>query len=345
MKVVLTEPYYDLYSPTRDNVSVQITDVSNNAMLFRGYVIPNVYNQPYTKFYDTLELECAETVSNLKYLEYAPVNGVSKEIVSLKNVVDQCMKASDISVYHVADSYRVEDSLLDELHIDEANFFDDDPENSPWKLDEILKEICKFSGLTFYTEGTEGFFLDKEQLLYSDPVSFHKYVVDVSGYQTETPDIPVIDISINDWAATGTNLELDENYNQIKITANTYPIDEELPDIFENFQNLYIVNQWVPNDTGENSTPSQQVFIRVAPFESGNYTCRFFSPSKYLEFIPQTFGYFIVDESDAIQPTVPDSNHRNGEIDTAPPYPPYPGDDITDIGCKVLKAGSIDFIS
>ena len=43
----------------------------------------------------------------------------------------------------------------------ECFIYDDNDEKSPWKLDEVLEEICKFSGLTFYTDSSNGFFIDK----------------------------------------------------------------------------------------------------------------------------------------------------------------------------------------
>lgn len=237
VRLVLTEPYFDLYSPTKDDVQVQINDLTNDKLLFRGFVLPNIYNQTYSKFYDTLEISCAETVSNLKYIQYQPVNAVSREIVSLKSVIDKCMEYSLIDTYHVADSYRVTDSLIDELFIDENNFYEDDAENTPLKYDEVLKEICKFCGLTFYTEEDEAWFVDKELLLYPNLESYHTYTVGVDSYQTTSPDIHTVDISIGDWTETGTALELDETFNKIIVTSNTYPIEEELVDIFENFQN------------------------------------------------------------------------------------------------------------
>jgi len=143
-----------------------------------------------------------------------------------------------------------------------------------------------------------------------------------------------IEIEIENWSGTGTNLSLEEIYNEIKVTANTYPVDEELTDIFDNFRNLYIVNTTYP-DNKDRLAPYYQVFVRVAPFTTKNFKCYFYSPSKYLD----TSGNMIVPISDAIQPTVPEN--RDGQLDYDAPYD---GDDITDIGCKVTKHSTMPFL-
>ena len=348
IRVVLHEPYFDIFSTTKDGTKVQIIDKTNDKLLFNGYTVPNIYDQGYSEFYDNLEIECVETVSILKYIEYSPVNGSTKEIVSFKSIIDKCMSSSSIQDYYVQDVYRLPDtsSFIDQLYIDENNFFDDNDEKTPWRLDEVLQEICKFSGLTFFTDASNGYFIDKSlnKVLTEDneQINYYKYNVNNNSISSYTYTNIPIDISINDWAETGSHLSLEEIYNEIKVTANTYPVDEELPDIFDNFRNLYIVNTTYPNNK-DYYLPYHQVFVRVAPFTTQNFKCYFYSPLKYNQY---TSGNMLVPISDAITPTIPDSEHRNGEIVIYDPTRPgpYPGDDISDIGCKVTKHSTMPFL-
>ena len=350
INIVLHEPYFDIFSITKDGTRVQILDKTNDKLIFNGYTVPNIYDQGYSEFYDNLEIECVETVSILKYIKYSPINGLTNEIVSFKSIIDKCMEASSIQTYYVQDVYRLPDtsSFIDQLYIDENNFFDDDDEKSPWKLDEVLQEICKFSGLTFYTEEDEGFFVDKslnkKLTEEEEQINYYKYTVASNTVLSISKTNEPIEIEIDNWSGTGTNLSLEEIYNEIKVTANTYPVDEELPDVFDNFRNLYIVNTTYPNNK-DRYLPYHQVFVRVAPFTTQNFKCYFYSPLKYNQFPSDSSGW-LVPISDAITPTIPDSEHRNGEIVIYDPiHPgPYPGDDISDIGCKVTKHSTMPFL-
>ena len=348
IRVVLHEPFFDIYSTTKDGTKVQIIDKTNDKLLFNGYTVPNIYDQAYSAYYDNLEIECVETVSILKYIKYSPINGTTNEIVSFKSIIDKCLEAASIQTYYVQDSYRLPDtsSFIDQIYIDENNFYDDNDEKTPWRLDEVLQEICKFSGLTLYTEEDECFFVDKSlnKVLTEDNeyINYYKYTVGSNTVVSISKTNEPIEIEIDNWSASGTNLSLESTYNEIKVTANTYPVDEELSDIFDNFRNLYIVNTTYPNNK-DYYLPYHQVFVRVAPFTTQNFNCYFYSPSKYNQY---TSGNMLVPISDAITPTIPDSEHRNGEIVIYDPTRPgpYPGDDISDIGCKVTKHSTMPFL-
>lgn len=340
IKVVLHEPYFDIFSTTKDGTRVQILDKTNDKLIFTGYTVPNIYDQGYSTYYDYLEIECVETTCILKYIKYSPI-GSTKEVVSFKSIIDKCMEAASIQNYYVQDSYRLPNtsSFIDQLYIDENNFFDDNDEKSPWFLDEVLSEICRFSGLTFFTEEDEGFFVDKslnkKLTEEEEQINYYKYTVGSNTVLSITKTNEPIEIEIQNWTETGTNLSLAEIYNEIKVTANTYPVDEDLPDIFDNFRNYYIVNTTYPNNK-DRYLPYHQVFVRVAPFTTQNFNCYFYSPLKYNQY---TSGNMIVPISDAIQPTVPEN--RDGQLDLEAPYD---GDDITDIGCKVTKGFSMPFL-
>lgn len=89
------EPYFDIFSTTKDGTRVQILDKTNDKLIFTGYTVPNIYDQGYTTYYDYLEIECVETTCILKYIKYSPI-GSTKEVVSFKSIIDKCMEAASI---------------------------------------------------------------------------------------------------------------------------------------------------------------------------------------------------------------------------------------------------------
>lgn len=65
---------FDLYTEDPLAISVEIRNYSENTTLFRGFVSPNAYNQPFDGLADTVTIECVDWLGIAMYVPYKPMN-------------------------------------------------------------------------------------------------------------------------------------------------------------------------------------------------------------------------------------------------------------------------------
>lgn len=228
----------DLYTADPHGIEVKVIHKSNTDEIeFHGYVTPCMYTSSYT-YIDTIEIEAVDALSTLQYYDFTYSNGSTAQNVPLMSILKRaCTLAGykeDLRWVETFNNYSIESDLC----INEGNFFDDDEEHSPWKWYEVVEEICKFLGWSCIPQGDKVYFVD------------YRYIANVVQYGTTpwtykswtvggsyTSNNPAYGWKAN-WdslnlpiAAGRTTLALDEVFNKITISANTYNIDKFIPKV------------------------------------------------------------------------------------------------------------------
>lgn len=193
----------NLYSKNLKDVTVNV--YNRNLKVFSGYLTPYIYSQPYANVLDILQLEAVSKLSVLKDINYTPVNGgLNKSIVSFKDIIWHILTDGagyDENTLRVAYRFGTEQSLND-FKISESNFYDDDDEKTPWKMDEVLTHICRYLGVSCIEfEDDWIYLLDYQQI--ANSTSFNANVIGrnvntvtvtskcaVCGYTVTYYDIP-----------------------------------------------------------------------------------------------------------------------------------------------------------
>ena len=234
IQVVTTEFIPDLYSSTPQGVEVKVYNQTEDYIEFHGYVTPCVYNQGYT-YIDTLEIECIDALSSLQYYEFTCESSNNPSNVTAISILKRaCQKAGyDGSMNYINTFQGI--NLNSYLYISESNFFDDDDEKTAWKWYDVVEEICKFLGWSAIPYRDSVYFTDYRYLgLRSDDSQNHYPWTYQSINLTNSNSISmyaagwltswVYDITLP-LAAGSPEISLDEVYNKISITANTYDIE------------------------------------------------------------------------------------------------------------------------
>lgn len=236
---------FDLYTTDPQGVKVIITSRDTTDILFKGYATPMQYGQDWTTI-DTLSLECVDMISTLKEMPYTIFGGggIKRYIEGdklicwiLSHVADEPQRwfrwywpyvnYYRINGYQFTNTWEV----LHNIKFNEANFFDDDDEQTPWSFYDVLTEICKY----FHVSAVP----------YQDGVHFIDYLYAASTYGTYSEweytldrDITLVGNSKNftwngGYVGGTASIETDDFYNIVNENTNRYDLDEIATDIMD----------------------------------------------------------------------------------------------------------------
>lgn len=259
---------FDLYTidPQEIRVVVYRTDLATDNIVFRGYATPCQYGQDWTSI-DVLSLECVECISSLKDIPYSYYGGYGGQHLSILQLIcytlakiehpNQDELYHSLTWYWPKKSYRRANGktftysidFLKAVKLNEANFFDDDDEKTPWSCYEVLEEICKFLNVTLVPYAGSYYFIDYLYSAYTDTAAYsnNRYLFWACSLDGDTTaDDPsdqtlmnsgnkmrLVNIQKSDYVGGTTEIGTDDLYNKISIDANRYDIDELMPDLYE----------------------------------------------------------------------------------------------------------------
>ena len=254
---------FDLYTTDPQGVRVVVSDLTNGYVIFRGYATPMQYSQDWTTI-DTLSLECVDCVSSLKEMQYLPVSG-EKKYESLYNIITSCFihafpeyedsifrwfrwywpqhNFKAVNDFNFNNTY----DILYNMSFNEANFFDDDDEQTPWTYWEVLEEICKYFNVSLVCYKGAYWFVDYLYAATAGNALFWQFDLDNNLYSVSLSKS--MTFSPQDFSGGTSEVSTDDTYNLVAVNTNRYDIDEIVPDLYdekkhvsinkeENFDNL-----------------------------------------------------------------------------------------------------------
>lgn len=249
IEMVSQDYNFDIYSSTAQGTKVQL--LKDSEIVWTGFITPNLYDQGFNEFRETISLEAIDGLSTLQYYKYTPV-GKSKDIVSFISIINHLIsQCHSYSYFYISDNIQKDnttDSSINELlYISEQNFFDEKKENETdndvaWTMQEVLEEICQYLGYTCIAEGDSVYFLDYDAIR-EGINTYYKYTVDNIANPTKVTKVVHKMINENDHSENGASLSLDKTYNKVKVKDNLYDFDLAIPDPFDDVDNITSYNE------------------------------------------------------------------------------------------------------
>lgn len=184
IEIVTNKILPDLYSANLKDVEVNI--YYHSLKIFSGYVTPYIYNQPYASVLDTLQIEAVSKLSILKAVDYTLIDGYDKhKIATFRDIIWHILiNGAGFNKDDLKIAYKLgTNQTLTDFKISESNFFDDDENKTPWKMDEVLTHICRYIGASIVEyENDWIYILDYQQVANSTNFMYHYF-----GMLNQTP--------------------------------------------------------------------------------------------------------------------------------------------------------------
>lgn len=211
------------------SVEVEITREEGenipDTILFSGYIDPNTFNQPFTSPLDSFSINCIDKLSTLQYYNYKDitVNNFEQYKATATNVTFKLL------LDDVLDGLSFDDILYDkskgltssrlttifnDLTISELNIIGEEADEV-WTKETVLEEMLKYLNLHIRQIGNTLYIFDWD--------SIRKKKTGYYSLKTNT-NITLSNLTVNllssMHADNGTNISIDDVYNQIQVTCN-----------------------------------------------------------------------------------------------------------------------------
>lgn len=277
IKIVNDEYLYDALSNCAQGTKVElldITDERNTALTWVGFLTPKMYNAGYDSCWETFDLEAADCISSLQYIDYEEVSGGG--ITNIQTIVNQiCDATKELDGYYWTISKKTSGGSIirpEMLSISEHNFQTNDTAEE-WKLKEVLEEICRYLGFTCLQWKNYMYFIDYQYLEPNSRIKAYRYVKS-NGYLYDGTQRNLLDaytVTAQSYMGNGASISLEPVYNKVVVNANMYAVDDFIPNPFDdefltnridsgnsfasveippyrnNVSQSYPYNQWYPN--------------------------------------------------------------------------------------------------
>lgn len=250
ISIIHSDYMLDCLSPSATGTRVLVKNETENTVLWCGYLTPNLYNSPYENCYDNFELTANDLLNTLTYIDYSTI-GSHKSIVTFKQILQKiCDINPDIKGFKVLKSKKAMGATaytqLDQYKISEQNFYSSDTDE-PWKLSEVLDEICKYAGYTAVQWRDEIYLIDYAHYTYNNATreNFFSYLKANSYASGSSTGEALLVVSGDTYRGSGGNISCDNIYNKVKVNCNFYDVDKFIPEIFkQDSLTNRLTNEW-----------------------------------------------------------------------------------------------------
>lgn len=203
---------------------ITVTIRRSNSVVWRGYVEPQTYSQPFARHLDEITINCADKLSTLQmrpYLDATPSNydyvraNVATEKRQFRDVIMRGLPEGDI-LYDCSKGVTqgAETTLFEDVAISDYVFLGDDPDNvATWE--EAVTAVLRYCNLHVRQEGSYYLIYDIDSLAHRR----NRWVdIDLLGI---TPiDSPLLRTMTSEMhAADDTQISVNEAFNQISLTC------------------------------------------------------------------------------------------------------------------------------
>lgn len=212
-----TDDLSDLYTSVYNRNTVLVEDITNNIVVFRGYITPNQYNQPYIN-YNVTQIECVDLLSVLIEKKYTPPTADALRD-SLFNVLLRYIPQHNILIYSpVLDLARLN------FKIDAV--YNAEDTGKTLTVNNVINEALKTAGLIMTSWNDVYYIFDNELITQnSNPVW-----VNISADEEITKTNIPVNLLLENYRGAEQNIEIDSTYNQITALADIEPYDAEIFD-------------------------------------------------------------------------------------------------------------------
>ena len=294
---------FDSLKPSKASVNLLVRDLAtslftgtlngtmikvkrNDELFWFGYVQPNVYTQPYKNYYDSLTLQCIDTIAQLKNVKYTYTPNASEgSIQSFFNIITHCLSYVDpnhnISTIYVDNSIKANNlfDVLDNVYIQERNFFDE--KNEAEQCDVVVGEILKYLGLTMIQYKYSYYIIEQGSNLFAQSYTLNKYTYSNNGWSkvgTEALALKTMSSAEIGIGESAGEVGLDGVFNKVTVIANNNPLGQILPD-FDDSNDIVNQNSNPNNYYEETYTKDENTYKLLTGFFKSNSNWTYTQPS------------------------------------------------------------------
>jgi len=231
----------NLYTGKLNEILIKI--FKNNELFWFGYETQNVYTTDFSDETNKLSLEFIDTVAQLDNVKYKNIDTTNNksEIRSFYEIINKILNIIDpekvISNIYVSKSFSVNNTfdLLNNLYIQEKNFFDE--ENEAQTCKEVIEDIIKFLGMSLIQFKDSYYIIDYECLKNGNNDFYHYNRNDYSNDGIITLSSDVRNLSQIGIYESNASISLENVYNKINLISNSNKISTPIPELFDDLVN------------------------------------------------------------------------------------------------------------
>ena len=218
---------------------IDIANIDPSDVKWTGFLTPKIYDAPYRDEYETYQLEAADCISSLQYIDYTLMN--EGGLVGFNAILSQiCNACKNLEGFYWTLSKNVGSSALtpDMVSIVEHNFLYSDTKE-PVKLSEVLEETCRYFGFTALQWGTRMYLIDY-QYFHSNNKLYCKYYNKNGEPLSNIYLDSYFTVSEDTYRASDATISFEPVYNKVEVRDSFYTVEEYLPNIFDD---AYLTNR------------------------------------------------------------------------------------------------------
>ena len=212
IRIVSQTALYDyLFANTQEDVIVEI--YQGQTLIFKGYVEPNIYSQPYANKYDEIDINCLDYLSILQYKKLSDVSNYNtyKSNAGISSFADILDKMGLSYAYHDGTRRIDGTDIFNDVGVSELIFLGE-TEDKEMTCEEILQELMQYLNLHIIQEGNVFYIFDWN--MQGESIDWYNIY---NGQYVNTIEGDAISILKDDYAGSSTNITVADVYNQIQL--------------------------------------------------------------------------------------------------------------------------------
>lgn len=220
---------YDLYSSTKNDVICKI--YKNDSLIYFGIITNNIYNSEYLTDLDAITVEFVDIIASLENYKYTSINTIISFYQAIKKILSEVDIDCNINKIYLHNVYthNSNNDLLNNMYIQEKNFFDEKKEGLNYK--DILSNIMQYLNLSLIQYEDSIYMFDASEL--KDTNTFIQYNLNIDTVSTITLSSNLRTVEDIKVYSSSASLSMQDTYNTINVIANTLTDENTLPDLLD----------------------------------------------------------------------------------------------------------------
>lgn len=231
---IVSENYLeDALPDTAQGTIVELWDETNNKKVWNGYLTSTVYSQPYDNCYNRVSLNANDNLQVLQFLDYQWQDD-TMATVSFAAILNYICNKTNLDGYYYSRGKSINGHALylEDLRISERNFYSSDTWE-PWKLSEVLEEICRYLGYTAFQDGNMLILLDYLAFSNNDIATYNERLKEDEYTGTTAVLGSRKTIASNNFRGNGGTISFAPVYNKIQVRDSFYKAEYLAPDLYK----------------------------------------------------------------------------------------------------------------
>lgn len=205
------------YAQDARSISVTVTrydkETRETRTLFRGFVMPVTYTQPFARRYDIFTVNCIDYLSTLKYYNYKHLTAKTYDaysaqsgVVSFQDLLDDCFDDTDmLKIFDNSKKLTSDDAgnIFAQMFISEQQILDKTYDDM-WTQEDVLSEVMKYLNLHCLQRGNTIYMFDWNTV----------------------KQMPTTTVTKDIYTSSATSITIDKVITQVTVTDDVNSVDD-----------------------------------------------------------------------------------------------------------------------